>query len=120
MAIDIKPPIKAHVAAADQTKVNEHVYSIKEVSPPKVVWAPDPVYPKRAHDAKGPFEGVCVLKLIVDSLGKPNDVQIVRSLGPDFDESALNAVRQYRFSPAKRNDIPVAVAVHIEVNFKKY
>ena len=121
LGVDIKPPIKAQAAAAEETKASGHVYSPGgEVSPPRLISAPDPIFPRSAHNAKGPFTGFCVLKLVVDSTGKPGDIQIVRSLGPDFDESAINAVKQYRFSPAKREGVAVPVAVHIEVNFRKY
>jgi TonB family protein len=50
----------------------------------------------------------------------PGDVHVIRSLGQDFDESAMDAVRQYRFTPAMRAGKPVAVAVSLEVSFRKY
>jgi TonB family protein len=50
----------------------------------------------------------------------PQDVQVVRSAGKDFDASAVKAVKQYRFTPGVRFGSPVAVAINIEVNFRKY
>jgi outer membrane biosynthesis protein TonB len=44
----------------------------------------------------------------------------VRSLAPDFDTSAIDAIRQYRFKPGMRKGSPVAVAIAIEVNFRQY
>jgi TonB family protein len=109
----------AMAIGVDEAKQPVQIYKPGgDVSAPKLVSATDPVYPK--SDRKGPFEGKCVLKLVVDASGKPNDIHVVRSLGKDFDESAIEAVQQYRFTPAMRQGKPVAVAVNIEVNFKKY
>jgi protein TonB len=35
-----------------------------------------------------------------------------------LDKKAIEAVRQYRFKPAMLHGKPVAVAVHIEINFR--
>jgi TonB family protein len=50
----------------------------------------------------------------------PRDVQVVQSGGKDFDGEAMKVVREYRFAPAKRHGAPGAMAINIEVNFKKY
>jgi TonB family protein len=58
--------------------------------------------------------------VIVDREGRPHDVHVVRSGGKDFDANAMKAVQEYRFEPGVRFGSPVAVAIHIEVNFRKY
>ena len=56
-----------------------------------------------------------------DEQGKPQRVQVVRHLGMGLDKKAVEAVRQYRFTPAMlHGDHPVAVTVNIEVNFRIY
>jgi len=35
-----------------------------------------------------------------------------------LDEKAMEAVRQYRFKPARENGKPVAVYLNVEVNFE--
>jgi protein TonB len=51
--------------------------------------------------------------------GSVEDVQVERSAGhPDLDESAMEAVRRWRFDPARRDGEPVAVWVRIPVEFK--
>jgi TonB family protein len=89
-----------------------------DVSAPKLVSAPDPAYTERARLAK--YQGVCVISTVVDAQGNPTQVQVVRKLGMGLDQKAVEAVRQYRFTPAMRLGEPVAVAVHIEVNFRLY
>ena len=111
------------VAIAPQTPSQPYgqVYKIdKDVSAPKLTSSTPPVYPESARKDKGKFEGSCVVGMVVDASGAPHDVHITRSLGPDFDASAIKAVQQYRFDPAMRAGEPVAVSVNVEVNFKKY
>ena len=91
-----------------------------DVSNPRLVVAPDPIYPPSARGNPGVSHVICVVGVIVDREGMPQDVHVVRSAGKDFDASAMKAVWQYRFKPGERNGTPVAVAIHIEVNFRKH
>jgi protein TonB len=48
-----------------------------------------------------------------------------RGIGPegvglDLDESAAEAVRQYKFKPAMKNGKPVMVELNIEVDFQAF
>jgi TonB family protein len=112
----------SHVMAlttATQPSEIGRVYHIgKDVTAPKLVFAPDPQFSERALRAK--YEGVCVVSVIVDADGKPQRVQVMRHLGMGLDEKAVEAVQQYKFTPAKRFGKPVAVEVNIEVNFRRY
>jgi TonB family protein len=120
MAIGIAPQSQSS-QSKDEAKSDGQVYRVGgDVSAPKLISAPSPEYPKSARTGKEPFEGTCVLKIVVDASGMPGDVHVIRSLGQDFDESAIRAVRQYRFTPAMRAGKPVAVAVNLEVSFRKY
>jgi TonB family protein len=119
MAVAIAP--QTTTQAADQDKPYGQVYKIgKDVSAPKLISHVEPVFPEAASKQKGKFDGSCVVGMIVDSSGVPHDVHITRSLGADFDASAVKAVQQYRFTPAMRAGQAVAVSVNVEVNFKKY
>lgn len=88
------------------------------VSNPILIFAPDPEFSDEARRAK--YQGICVVGLIVDPLGNPQRVHIVRPLGMGLDEKAIEAVRQYKFKPAQLNGRAVAVEVNIEVNFRIY
>ena len=96
------------------------VYKIGgDVSAPVVKHSVEAEFPKSANVPKGQSV-ICIVGLIVDPDGMPQNVHITRSGGKDFDASAVAAVQQYRFEPAKRAGHPVAVRLSIEVNFKKY
>jgi TonB family protein len=88
------------------------------ISAPRVLQNPSPEYSEEARKAK--FQGTVVLWLIVDSNGKPRDLKVARSLGMGLDQKALEAVRLWRFEPAMKDGIPVAVQINVEVNFHLY
>jgi TonB family protein len=58
--------------------------------------------------------------VIVGPDGRPHEMRVSRSLGFGLDEKALEAVKQWRFEPAKKDGRPVAVQINIEVNFRLY
>jgi periplasmic protein TonB len=88
------------------------------VSAPKGIYTPDPEYSEEARKAK--YQGVCVLWLIVDPNGHPRDIKVARSLGMGLDQKAIEAVRNWKFEPAKKDGQPVAVQINVEVNFRLY
>jgi TonB family protein len=86
------------------------------VSPPSVIYDPNPSFSPDARQKK--FSGTCVIGLIVDASGNPQEVRIVRALGLGLDERAVDTVRRYKFKPAEYKGQPVAVVINLEVNFK--
>jgi periplasmic protein TonB len=88
------------------------------VSPPVLIYSVDAEFSDEARRAK--YQGVSVVSLVVDAHGMPRHVHTIRKLGMGLDEKAIEAVRQYKFEPGKRNGKPVAVAITIEVNFHIY
>jgi TonB family protein len=88
------------------------------VSAPRVIYQPDPEYTEEARKAK--YQGVVVLWLIVGQDGRTKDIRISRSLGMGLDQKAVEAVKQWKFEPAKKDGVPVAVQLNVEVNFRLY
>jgi len=67
------------------------------------------------------YQGVCIVAVIVDIYGNPQNPRVVRPLGMGLDEKALEAVRKYKFKPAmKDGKTPVPVMVNIEIDFRLY
>jgi len=85
------------------------------VSAPKLIHYVDPKYSKEAKRAK--LTGSCVVSLIVDREGKPQNVHIVQPLGQGLDENAVKAIQKYRFEPAMYQGKPVSVEIKIEARF---
>jgi TonB family protein len=88
------------------------------VSAPVPIFTPEAEFSDEARRAK--YQGVCLISLIVDAQGNPQNPRVVRPLGMGLDEKALEAVRKYKFKPAMRQGKPVAVMMSIEVNFRLY
>jgi TonB family protein len=88
------------------------------VLPPKGIFMPDPEYSDEARKAK--YQGVCVLYVEVSPDGTTHNIRVVRSLGLGLDEKAIEAVKKWKFEPAKKDGTPVSVAVNIEVSFHLY
>jgi protein TonB len=61
--------------------------------------------------------GEVLLEIIVQSDGSVGQVSILRGLGAGLDQRAVNAVRQWRFSPARRRGAAVDVIVQVAVDF---
>ena len=67
------------------------------------------------------YQGVCLISVIVDAQGNPQNPRVVRALGMGLDEKALEAVRKYKFKPAMKDGrTPVPVMITVEVNFRLY
>jgi TonB family protein len=89
------------------------------VSAPVPLNTPEPEFSDEARRAK--YQGVCLVALIVDAHGDPQNVRVVRALGMGLDEKALEAVKKYKFKPAmKDGKTPVAVELTVEINFRLY
>ena len=64
------------------------------------------------------IEGDVVLEIVVRRDGSVGDVRVRRSLDRGLDQRAIDAVRQWRFSPAHRHGVAVDVIVEVAVAFK--
>jgi protein TonB len=88
------------------------------VSAPRAIYAPDPEYSEEARKAK--YQGTVVLWMIVGPDGRPRDIKVARSVGMGLDEKAIEAVRSWKFEPARKDGQPVAVQINVEVSFRLY
>ncbi len=86
------------------------------ISAPSVLSKVEPEYSEEARKAK--WQGTVVLSLIVDDLGRPKTIQVLRSLGLGLDQKAIEAVSRWRFKPGLKEGKPVPVWATIEVNFR--
>ncbi len=85
------------------------------VSAPHVLHSVAPEFTEEARRAN--YQGNVSIRLIVDSQGNPQNVRLASHLGMGLEEKAVEAVRQYKFSPAIYQGHPVSVQIVIDVDF---
>jgi TonB family protein len=88
------------------------------LTPPRPTYMPDPQYSDKAKDAKR--EGVCVLQMMVDADGKPQNIKVTHPLGLGLDEEAIKALRTWRFEPARRYGKAVSYPFMVKMTFRLF
>jgi protein TonB len=83
------------------------------VTPVKVVDA-RPLYPDIARSAR--VEGTVILEAVLDTTGRVTQLRVIKSV-PMLDKAALDAVRQWRYTPSLYGGHPVSVLMTITVRF---
>lgn len=84
------------------------------IKPPNKIYDVKPVYPQEAQAAR--VQGVVVAEVRVEPDGRVGAVQVVRSI-PLLDEAAVDAIRQWEFTPTRLNGAPVPVVMTVTVQF---
>lgn len=86
------------------------------VEPPRLLKEVRADYTDQARRAN--IIGEVVLEIVVRRDGAVGDVRVLQRLGAGLDEKAVQAVRQWRFAPARMKGTPVDVIVEVSVEFK--
>lgn len=84
------------------------------IKEPKKLAAVAPIYPAIARTAR--VQGLVVLEAVIDERGIVTGVRVVKSV-PLLDEPAVQAVRQWRYTPTLLNGVPVSVLLTISIQF---
>lgn len=104
------------VPGRDQTTLRSEGGALTEARP-NYLRNPAPPYPYQAR--QNGWEGVVLLRAAVDRTGQPTRVELEASSGYDvLDQSALKAVRRWKFNPARLGALPVESMVRIPVRFQ--
>jgi TonB family protein len=86
------------------------------IEPPRLLHEVKPDYPEEAR--RQGLAGEVELEIVVRRDGTVGDVRVLRRLGHGLDERAIDAVRRWRFAPARRLGAPVDVVVEVAVEFR--
>ena len=109
---------KAKADAAARTRANLAAVRTGrgrgQITTPTKIKDVKPVYPAIARSAR--VAGVVTIEATIGPDGKVIDAKVVRSI-PLLDQAALDAVRQWEYTPALRNGVPVPVLVTVTINF---
>jgi TonB family protein len=103
--VEIPPPPPEHRVVEAYT----------DIAPPKVTHRVQPVYTRVAIVVG--FQGKAIVELLIDEQGNVAKADLVDDPGLGLGDSALNAVRQWRFEPSTLNGRPVSVIYRVTVWF---
>lgn len=83
---------------------------------PVKIYAPNPEYPLQAR--RNNWEGVTVLKILIETDGLVKNVTVLQSSGYEIlDRAAVKAVKRWRYRPASVNGVAVAKQAQVRINF---
>jgi TonB family protein len=82
---------------------------------PKLVKFVEAVYPEA--EKKANRTASVTLQIAIDDHGAVDDVAVIQTAGPDFDRAAVEAVRQFVFSPAEVDGKPAPVKITYRYDF---
>jgi periplasmic protein TonB len=86
-----------------------------QIKEPKKIKNENPTYPDIAKQAR--VQGIVILECTISPQGKVTDVKILRGI-PLLDQAAVDAVKQWVYTPTLLNGVPVPVIMTVTVNFK--
>jgi len=73
-----------------------------------------PLYPPAAQAAR--IEGIVILEATIDAQGVVQNVSVLRSI-PLLDRAAIDAVRQWRYTPTRLNGVAIPIFMTVSVRF---
>jgi len=74
-----------------------------------------PVFPANLKGTN--TSGVVVITAHIGTDGFVKDARVTRQVNPDFEQAAIDAVRQWQFSPTLLNCVPVEITMTATINF---
>jgi TonB family protein len=106
-------------AAAARAKAKAKMAPVRiggQIKAPTKIKDVTPVYPAIAQSAR--VAGAVTIEATIGPDGKVTDAKVVRSI-PLLDQAALDAVRQWEYTPTLLNGEPVPVLVTVTINFTR-
>jgi protein TonB len=82
---------------------------------PTPVKTPPPEYPSKMR--RDGITGVVALKVEIDETGAVTDCSVAKSSNAEFEQPAMNAVKNWKFKPAQKGGSPVKIRLVIPIKF---
>jgi protein TonB len=111
---DIDKTLAAPVVIEKPAPRQEPVRIGGTIRQPQKVHNVDPAYPAIAQAAR--VQGIVIIEATLSPDGRISNARILRSI-PLLDEAALEAVRQWQYTPTLLNGVPVPVIMTVTVTF---
>jgi protein TonB len=111
----LAPPPPPPVEKADSEQRRGPVRVSGGVLAPRKILDVAPVYPSIARAAGA--QGLVIIEATIDTAGNVVAARVLRQAPPLLETAALDAVRQWKYEPARLNGEPVDVLITVTVNF---
>jgi len=86
-----------------------------DMAPPVLLRKVQPQYPALLRIARVP--GFVLLQAVIGEDGSVEDVTVLRASSPLFGDAAVDAVRQWKYSPLVLNGVPTPFVLSVTLNF---
>lgn len=111
LGITIIPAQQAKQASSDAPLTSDQ-WKAHKITSPELISGGLREYPVEARFQL--LDGLCMLSVVVNTQGNPENAHLLHCTDPSFEETSLDAAKQYRFRPAVTQDgKPVAVKISI-------
>ena len=105
----------ASLLLAGLASVSVHAQEADTIKPPRLIHFVPAEYPKDKHDAG--ITARVLLSIEIGEDGKVGNVEVLEGAGPDFDQAAVSAARQFEFTPAEAGGQPIPVKITYRYDF---
>ncbi len=111
VVVAVTPKLSSAVTSGGQIKTVGG-----EVTRPKLLNRIEPSYPDKVRKEK--VSGQVIIQAVIEKDGTVGRASVVRPVHPELDAAALEALRQWRYEPARQNGKPVAVYMTVTIDFR--
>ena len=91
------------------------VFGAEGMEPPVPVRTVAPKFPEEMR--RNGNAGLVTVSCLIDEKGNVTEPKVVKSTNDAFSEPAVEALKKWKFKPAKKNGEAVAIRVNIPVQF---
>lgn len=84
------------------------------IEPPRKIDDVAPNYPPLARQSQ--VQGIVILEVVIDEHGNVTSTRVLKSV-PLLDQAAVEAVRRWKFAPARLNGEAIPIVMTVTVNF---
>jgi TonB family protein len=112
----VGPPDSSAPSQVPPGRFGEGAYTLgRGASGPTRIKNVNPVYPESGRVSH--TQGSVILEAIIAKDGRVRDERVLRSLGPEFDQAAIAALKQWTFAPTLLNGEPIELLMNVTVAF---
>ena len=106
-------------SVAGKSEDVDAIFSLSDLDQkPRAVYKPMPIIPKNEVNKRGYQGGTVYVLFIVNEQGRTENLKIQKSFNTKFNNSALAAVKKWKFEPGKRKGKPVKFRMRVPITYE--